>query len=656
MRRPTRPALASTLAAALLAGAPTAGRAWIYPEHRDIAVAAFERLSPADRQALEEVWSVARQGLEAKLCARPSEGDQGLEPPCIDFAAFPALSGDHACSPKDVVENVLPSEWILGVARVAAKTKQALATAPDRPAKLNRIAASNVWLQVVDDDYATRAGANNAHFLLPRTGDDAEEYLVGAIRQGAPLNAIGLYVQYHIAALALAQRHATEPPPDAAARAAMARRILALEGYALHWLQDSYSAGHVVGTWGDVAWRKGTHDYYDEAGVETTDWTGKRLIMYGDSFMRSADLERASAEVALSLGRLAEALVPGSALGEAAPGFGPGPDAIYAFDSCKEEVQPRAAGTENRELVRRMAPVVLATPVPGRDRGDVHLPRFREELGPFLGAFGAITGGGAWGGLFADGLRGTAALAAGVRLGFGAESLTGSPGTALVFVEAGLAMATAQVNEARSDCTGAECVLGTLTLFPAVPSRTGLRLGARIPFWLIPGDTILLVPILALASPVDGARVAITAASGGLLMYEQTFLTGAGSFQIVLGREVQVTLFGFLGKDNVPLIVFPYTNPDGSADAGVAGVKSVALGFPVLEWTPFRSFATRLAFAVQLQLGFGVELASSVEVLAPAGAAPPNVPPTWSVFLRGTFDGRFFLGSREDLGADVAQP
>jgi hypothetical protein len=135
-------------------------------------------------------------------------------------------------------------------------------------------------------------------------------------------------------------------------------------------------------------------------------------------------------------------------------------------------------------------------------------------------------------------------------------------------------------------------------------------------------------------------------------MYEQTFMTGAGSFQIVLGREVQAILYGYMGQNNVPLIVGPIgTLSDGTAQYGVMGVKSLAWSFPVLEWIPFRSFATRLAFATQLQLGFGVELPTSVSVEFPAGLPTPNVPPIWSVFLRATFDARFFLGSREDLGA-----
>ena len=158
-------------------------------------------------------------------------------------------------------------------------------------------------------------------------------------------------------------------------------------------------------------------------------------------------------------------------------------------------------------------------------------------------------------------------------------------------------------------------------------------------------------PFVGVFGPIAGG-----AAWGGLLGYEQSFMTGAGSFQIVLGREVQATLFGFMGQNNVPLIALPVTVADGSSQPGAPGLKSVALTFPVPERTPFGSFATRLAFAVQLQLGFGVELPTSVQVLYPAGAIAPTAPPTWTVLLRGAFDGRYFLCSTETVGAAVLQP
>src|SRR5512139_1318403 len=101
--------------ALLLASLPTAAPAWIYPEHRDIAVAGVQKLSPQDREALQVLWTEAQKGFTGRLCPLLSAGDQGLKPGCVDFAAIPAMAGDHSCSPKEVAERTLRSTWILDV-------------------------------------------------------------------------------------------------------------------------------------------------------------------------------------------------------------------------------------------------------------------------------------------------------------------------------------------------------------------------------------------------------------------------------------------------------------------------------------------------------------------------------------------------------------
>jgi hypothetical protein len=638
--RSLAPAAAATLlVVAMLAPAPA--RAWIYPEHRDIATEGISRLSPADRATLEKLWGEARPGYSAKLCEPLSAGDQGLKPACLDFAAIPALAGDHSCSPKQVLEKVLPSDWILEVARVSAETRAALASASTREGRLNAAATNNLMLQLVDPEYATRAGANNAHFLLPRTGDELLAYVQACLAEGAPLNALGLYAQYHIAALGLAQHLASGAVP-AAERAAAARDILALEGYSLHWLEDIYASGHDVGTWGSDAWRKGTHDYYNEFGIDTVDWKGRTVVAFGDSNMTPADLGRASSAVAASLRQLASALRPGDDLGRLAQSWGPGPVAIRAFDSCKEMGQPVARGP--KEVGSYFEDQISQMPRPAMGPGQVHLPRYRDELGPFVGVYGALSGGVGFGS--AAGTSGTGSVGAGVRLGFGADSITGSIGTGIGFLEVGFLAETAQKNQC-GDAPGCATV-GTAALFPRVPARTGLSLGLRMPFWLIPGDMLILGPVLALASPAALSKVGVEAASGGLIPYERSFSTSAGYFQVVAGREVRAILFGFTG--DLVGVVPAGTLPDGTSQYAVVDYKSVQLEFPVLEWTPFRTFATQLTFAAQIQLGFSVSLPVSTEVLYPVGT-PFSTGPGWSVWLRGVFDGRYFFGSREDLQA-----
>ena len=625
-----------------LATVPLPAAAWIYPEHRNIAVAAVQKLPPGDRAALDALWDAARQTLPARLCPKLSEGDQGLAPKCIDFTALPAMSADHSCSPKEVAERVLSSNWILNVARVAAETQANLDKARDRDQSLNAIATSNLDLQSADPEYVSRAGANNAHFLLPRADNDAASYVLSAVKEGAPLNAMGLYLQYHMAALELAQRYATQPPPPAE-RPAAALRILVLEGYALHWIEDIYAAGHVVGTWGSDAWRKGTHDYYNEFGHDAVTWGGEPAILFGDSFMREADLRRASDAVEHSLEQLVAALSPGDELGTMAIDFGLPAVQIFAFDSCKEEAQPSVAKANG--LARHFGPVYQAMPQPGRGQGDVVLPRFREELGPFIGAFAAASGNIGWGGFGTDTAQFFGSLSAGLRLGFGAESLTGTVGTGLAFLEAGITMQSAQTDA----CSGGDActVLGTSAFFPRVPARTGLRLGMRMPFYLIPGDMLLLGPVLALVSQSALSSVAVAAASGGLIPYQRSFGIGVGWLQVVIGREFDAVLYGFLSDVIILTPIGP--PPDPTSDLGAAKLKSISLVFPVLEWTPFRTFATQLVFAAVIQLGFGVEIPLTTPIVYPTGYGNASLSPSWNVFLRGQFDGRYFFGSRDDL-------
>ncbi len=620
---------------------PSAASAWIYPEHRDIATEAIDRLSPADRAVLEKLWSEARQGYAAPLCEPFSAGEQGVDPKCLDFAAIPAMAGDHSCSPAQVLEVVLPSPWILDVARVSAETRAALADSTRREERLQAAATNNLKLQVVDPEYATRAGANNAHFHLPRTGDDVLQFVRASVVEGAPLNALGLYAQYHIAALALAQQLASGAIP-AADRVAAVRDIVALEGFSLHWLEDIFASGHSVGTWGSAAWRKGTHDRYNEFGIDTVDWSGRTVIAFGDGWMKPADSARASIAVADSLRQLVGALRPGDALGTLALGWGPGPAVVRVFDSCKEMGQPVSKGSP--EMVAHFQEQVGRMPRPALGPGEVHVPRYRDELGPFVGVYGELSGGVSWGS--AAKTSATGSVGAGIRLGFGSEGLTGSVGTGIAFIEAGFEAETSQQNGC-GDAPGCS-VIGTAALFPQLPGRTGLSLGMRMPFWLIPGDMLILGPVLALASPAALSKVGVEAASGGLIPYAQSFSTGAGYFQVVAGREARAVLFGYF--NDVLGVVPGGTLPDGSNPYAVVQFKAVQLEFPVLEWTPFRTFATQLTFAAQLQLGFSVGLIASQEVLYPVGATF-STGPGWSIWLRGVFDGRYFLGSREDLEA-----
>src|SRR5882672_10488529 len=181
---------------------------WVFPEHRDIAVLAVHKLSASQQASLQSLWTEARAGHEARLCAEAAEPAQGPKPDCIDYAAWTAIAGDHSCSARDMLGTVLDAPWIIGVAQVSARLKTQLAAAQRRDQRVNAVRDSDLALQRSDPEYVTRATSNNAHFSLARPKVDIrpEDYASLALGPNADLNALATYIWFHLRALAKAER------------------------------------------------------------------------------------------------------------------------------------------------------------------------------------------------------------------------------------------------------------------------------------------------------------------------------------------------------------------------------------------------------------------------------------------------------------------
>jgi hypothetical protein len=220
--------------------------AWVFPERREIAVLALQRLDPDSRAVLDKLWSDARTGHETRLCSQIADPAQGEKPPCIDYAAWASIAGDHSCSARDMLGEVLDSPWIPNVAAVAARLKAKLAAAERRDQRENAVRDSDLALLRADPEYVTRAASNDAHFLLARTDVTMtpEAYAHLALGANAPLNALASYMWYHLRALAQAAHLATGAVAQDS-RAQDARTILADEAFALHFLEDSFAAGQL---------------------------------------------------------------------------------------------------------------------------------------------------------------------------------------------------------------------------------------------------------------------------------------------------------------------------------------------------------------------------------------------------------------------------
>ena len=606
--------------------------AWIYPEHRDIALLAIEKLSPEYRSELDLLWAEARKGYEERLTESVIDATQTTNPSQLDFASWPAISGDHSCSPENLLYNVLQTEWILKVANVAAELKINLANAKDQSAKINAIRDSDIQFQRVDPEYATRAGSNNVHFLLarPDANSDAEFYLTACLTYGVELNAIGAYSWFHDSALMKASRYAAgNLSPDE--QSALILSALADEAFAIHFLEDVFAAGHTAGTWGNASQRKGTHDYYNEHGLEVVTWDGKRMIITGDAYMRKKDAEVAAAVVQLSIEQFLDA-----ASGKIKLDYTIDPlvqeNLPDSFNVCKNNYN--VAREYDPDIKPLLAEVLVQTPVPGLAGGLGELPRFKAELGLFIGVATDIRTNGLDGGFGVD--QTTAGAVGGldlnVRFGLGIEGVINEAGDGLVFLQLGWR----QDSPSTMNFGNVPSQISTGQISSAIPGRDAYNLGLRMPFYLLPFDLLITAPILVWAAPDAFASMAVTAGNGGLIPWQAGIATSFGRFQFVLGREVSVSLYGN-GNDQDAIVV------QENSMYSVLTYKSVQLDFPVVEYRPFRTFSLDQSSSLRVFLSFGVDFPYDAELVASESGTLPELKPIWNIGLTAEFDWRYYF-------------
>ncbi|MEI6900726.1 MAG: hypothetical protein WCL00_12680, partial [Bacteroidota bacterium] len=281
------------------------GYSWLYPEHRDIMLRAIRQLDPSKRKLLDQIWSTARIGNEKRLFVDVIDTAQRLQPQFIDYAAWPAISGDHSCSPENLVDIVLNSDWILNVAKVTAALKAGIAHSHNSGEIENYMREADMKLLRADPEYVSRAGANYAHFklALPEINTSASDYMELCIKTGCPLNITGIYTWLHTSAMEMASLLSTPGLTDQQQRN-ISIALLANEAFAIHFLEDCFASGHVAGIWGDASQRKGTHDFYNASGFQVTTWDGKRMVLMGDAYMRESDEQISANAVRASLEQL----------------------------------------------------------------------------------------------------------------------------------------------------------------------------------------------------------------------------------------------------------------------------------------------------------------------------------------------------------------
>ncbi len=532
----------SLLVALVVLSLTRSASAWLLYEHDQIAGAAFARLSEEDRATLRRAWQTAlatRGARAAHYCKQIDDGlsaqtIQGEQEWCAGFPALTGLAGDHACVPSEMTQSVEESDWV-GPLLAESWMRESMVSSIHVKNVLERTRHwrdHNLNVQGIDPGLVPRAQNNRSHFPSPLDvngegiAPDMASYLKRSLAPDAPISSVAFYLHYHLFAL----REALE---------GRAWPALVAESFAIHFLQDTFSSGHIVGTWGDLGQRLGSHDYYCIHGLDVRTWSGVLYTAHGDAFLTAPDVHMSGIAAATSLAQVARALrIKEGALADEAfvrsieHAVKEMPELTDKLTGCDLGLKP-PRGLVAVASEPFASDVLTRFPIPAsRENG---MPRFRSEVGGFLGIMLEGNGYAVFGAphsLPASDAR----LRVGVGGGFALEGAFTRFMDGRFFVDAFVAVSLHEYEVGRR--------------------AVGFGARVRMPFVAIPGDAIFFVAPVAIANSRLGYDLGRMAASGGLFGLErQIVLRENVSAQLMIGRELAATWFPEVGwQFDLPLI------------------------------------------------------------------------------------------------------
>lgn len=267
---PFRSLVAGGVVAALALSAPDA-KAWYFPEHAVFAHEGLMQLPPEIREIIRgAVIAANREGLglcEAidvpfeKVAAKKTLTTKMIRVSssvdCVPYAAAGALAGDHASSAREL-RSVLATKKGIEIVSAAAfewqRFQESLERLPNTTLeRMSFVHALDVAFYFVDPGYERRAQKTRAHFA---DSSRQLEAVVRAAEGGDVDNALGQFLTHHVRSLQLA------------ARGTLGEALLE-HAFALHFIEDAFAAGHLIGTSWSVAnaSQRRRHDFYDARGL-----------------------------------------------------------------------------------------------------------------------------------------------------------------------------------------------------------------------------------------------------------------------------------------------------------------------------------------------------------------------------------------------------
>jgi hypothetical protein len=372
-------------------------------------------------------------------------------------------------------------------------------------------------------------------------------------------------------------------------------------------------------------------------GLKTSTWEGENVVLTGDAWMRFEDADRAAKIVLLSLiqfldtaaGRYPE-------INYEKKDDLPGPE---NFNVCQNNYMP--AHEINSDFNELLVEVFMKTPVPALVQGLGELPRFRAEIGTFVGFSPAVKGSLINGGFGLNqetgGVIGGLEVAA--RFGVGLDGVLNESGDGLIFFAAGWR----QDGSSSTGVVGGTELQNYGNLLAAIPGRSAFNGRLRLPFYILPLDLLILAPVLYFIDQEALTKVGVTAVNGGLLPWQSGIETSIGRIQFVLGREVAVYFYGRTKERDALFNVS--TDAQGQEQLYILSYRSTLFEFPIVEYRPFKTFDVGQRSSMFIQLYGGFDIPSNVEVLelSDATGSTPELKTVWNLGLRLIFDWRHYF-------------
>jgi hypothetical protein len=215
----------------------------------------------------------------------------------VGYGTINALSGDHSWNPLQLEKDLVTTNS--DMLRVMALHQQHMMQFD--------LAAPDGKLARVDNNYILLAAKNFSHFydygrsleyhLSPldtaMIGQLTIPALVpGTFRELNATNAINMYVAVHSAAILLAEQAGAHPDIEKAKK--LLYYAFLYNAYADHFLQDAFSAGHLLvnrSLFASITNNKALHDFYSNYGTSVVNARGNIWTAYGDKHFNQQHLQ-----------------------------------------------------------------------------------------------------------------------------------------------------------------------------------------------------------------------------------------------------------------------------------------------------------------------------------------------------------------------------